>query len=99
MESFQTDGYTTTNGGLDWEIYECYLIRLYLIYIKKKQYDPKDDHILSPRYVKNKVINETIKQHPKETLAIFLGLEGSAWLHLLQDGDPIPRGWLGRRHK
>jgi hypothetical protein len=24
-------------------------------------------------------------------LAAFVGLEASSWLHLLQDGDPIPR--------
>ena len=25
------------------------------------------------------------------TLAVLVGLEASAWLHLLQDGDPMPR--------
>ena len=26
-------------------------------------------------------------------LAALLGLEASAWLHLIQDGDPMPRRW------
>jgi uncharacterized metal-binding protein len=29
-------------------------------------------------------------------LAALVGLEASAWLHLIQDGDPIPR-WRSRR--
>lgn len=38
-------------------------------------------------------------------LAAFVGLEASSWLHLLQDGDPIPRlprplrALLGRRRR
>ncbi len=26
-------------------------------------------------------------------LSIIIGIEGSAWLHLLQDGDPLPIEW------
>ena len=26
-------------------------------------------------------------------LAALAGLEASAWLHLIQDGDPMPRRW------
>lgn len=29
---------------------------------------------------------------PSRLIAALLGLEGSAWLHLIQDGDPLPRG-------
>ena len=30
------------------------------------------------------------------SLAVLIGVEASAWLHLIQDGDPMPR-WPGRR--
>jgi len=30
-------------------------------------------------------------QHRPLTLAALLGLEASSWLHLIQDGDPMPR--------
>ncbi len=36
---------------------------------------------------------EKIKIYPEVTLAIILGLEGSVWLHLIKDGDPLPREW------
>ena len=42
-------------------------------------------------------------QHQREHLiAAVVGVEASSWLHLLQDGDPMPRlpralRWLGRR--
>ncbi|MGB7565533.1 MAG: metal-binding protein [Prochlorococcaceae cyanobacterium] len=46
------------------------------------------------------------QQRPLVLLAL-VGLEASAWLHLLQDGDPMPRrprlfrpgGWLRRRRR
>ena len=31
------------------------------------------------------------RQHPKLVIAALVGLEASAWLHLIQDGDPVPR--------
>ena len=37
-------------------------------------------------------------QHQPLALAALVGLEASAWLHLLQDGDPSPRlPWTRRR--
>ena len=38
-------------------------------------------------------IKDLIQQHPKKVLAAFLGLEGSVWLHLIKDGDPMPTKW------
>lgn len=43
------------------------------------------------------------RQHPLTGLAVLVAVEASAWLHLLQDGDPMPRtprllrGLVGRR--
>jgi len=31
------------------------------------------------------------RQQPALTLAALCGIEASAWLHLIQDGDPLPR--------
>lgn len=39
------------------------------------------------------LIKEQLKQHPKKIFALILGLEASVWLHLLQDGDPMPMEW------
>ena len=44
-------------------------------------------------------INEVIKQYPKYCLTVVLGLEASAWLHLIKDGDPMPQEWSKRSHK
>lgn len=35
---------------------------------------------------------ELWQRHRPLLIAALLGLEGSAWLHLIQDGDPLPRG-------
>lgn len=49
---------------------------------------------------------ELWRQHPTLLLAALAGLEASAWLHLIQDGDPVPRaprllrhGWRPRRRR
>lgn len=34
-----------------------------------------------------------LQQQPQASLAFLIGLEASAWLHLIQDGDPMPSGW------
>ena len=44
-------------------------------------------------------ISKAVKQYPKDYLAVLLGLEASAWLHLIKDGDPMPQRWAKRRHK
>jgi uncharacterized metal-binding protein len=34
------------------------------------------------------------------SLSLLIGVEASAWLHLIQDGDPLPRlPWLRRRKR
>ena len=39
------------------------------------------------------LLSTLIKNNPKNTLAVLLGLEASAWLHLIKDGDPLPKRW------
>ncbi len=39
------------------------------------------------------LLKELANQYPQETFAMLLGLEVSAWLHLIQDGDPLPKEW------
>ena len=38
-------------------------------------------------------IKELIQQQPQKVLAGLIGLEASAWLHLIKDGDPMPTKW------
>ena len=39
------------------------------------------------------------QSHPRSLLAMALGLEGSVWLHLLLDGDPMPVEWRRRNRR
>ncbi len=41
-----------------------------------------------------KAIITLIQNNSEYTLSIIFGLEASAWLHLIKDGDPIPKNWL-----
>ena len=41
-------------------------------------------------------LQQLMHQHPREFIALLVGLEGSAWIHLILDGDPGPRN--GRRN-
>ena len=38
-----------------------------------------------------------LKQQPQQAIALGIGLEASAWLHLILDGDPWPVEWSPRR--
>ncbi|WP_320666737.1 metal-binding protein [Prochlorococcus sp. MIT 1307] len=38
-------------------------------------------------------LSELIKHNPKQSLMVLVGLEASAWLHLMKDGDPLPKRW------
>ena len=38
-----------------------------------------------------------LKQQPQQAIALGIGLEASAWLHLILDGDPWPVEWSLRR--
>ena len=40
-----------------------------------------------------------IRNHPQQGAALLLGLEASVWLHLIQDGDPLPAEWTRRRRQ
>ncbi len=40
-----------------------------------------------------KTICPQLLKNPKEYLPIMIGLEASVWLHLIQDGDPLPSEW------
>ena len=52
-----------------------------------------------PEVLDNTFINELIKKYPRNFLALLLGLEASAWLHLIKDGDPISKEWSKKRHR
>ncbi len=44
-------------------------------------------------------IKEYIYKNLKYTIICFLSLEASAWLHLIKDGDPLPKIWTNRKSK
>ena len=55
-------------------------------------------HLPSPQ-IAFQELRKLINIYPKQTLAFLIGIEGSVWLHLIQDGDPIPpeiRRWKNR---
>ena len=44
-------------------------------------------------------LQQLMRQHPQEFIALLVGLEGSAWIHLILDGDPWPQEWLNRQQR
>ena len=36
-------------------------------------------------------LQQTLENDPLPTFSLLFGIEGSAWLHLIKDGDPIPK--------
>ena len=44
-------------------------------------------------------IQTWMEQQPRQVLALLIGLEASVWLHLIQDGDPLPKEWHRRRRQ
>ena len=44
-------------------------------------------------------LQQLIRQHPHEFTGLVVGLEGSAWLHLILDGDPWPQEWSNKRQQ
>ena len=44
------------------------------------------------------VLHHWLQTQPQQVLAVVLGLEGSVWLHLILDGDPLPVEW-GRNRR
>ncbi len=44
-------------------------------------------------------IKEHIYNDPKYTIISLISLEASAWLHLIKDGDPMPKFWTRRKEK
>ena len=44
-------------------------------------------------------LQQLVCQHPQEFIALLLGLEGSAWIHLILDGDPWPQEWSKKRKR
>jgi len=44
-------------------------------------------------------LQQLTHQHPQELIALLVGLEGSAWIHLILDGDPWPQEWLKKRQR
>ena len=50
-------------------------------------------------YISINRMRTLIELYPKQFLAMLFGAEGSAWLHLLQDGDPLPIKWKKNHSK
>ena len=44
-------------------------------------------------------LQQLMRQHPQEFIALLVGLEGSAWIHLILDGDPWPQEWLNKQQR
>ena len=44
-------------------------------------------------------LQQLMHQHPQECIALLMGLEASAWIHLILDGDPWPQEWLKKQER
>jgi uncharacterized metal-binding protein len=44
-------------------------------------------------------LQQLMLQHPQELIALLVGLEDSAWIHLILDGDPWPQEWSKKRQR
>ncbi len=43
-------------------------------------------------------LKKVIENNSQYALLFILAIEGSAWLHLIQDGDPLPIEWKRKKH-
>ena len=46
---------------------------------------------LSDAFMTMDLLQKIIQTNQKNLLVAFLGLEASAWLHVIKDGDPLPK--------
>ena len=44
-------------------------------------------------------LRNLIEKYPQQIIAIIVGIETSVWLHLIQDGDPLPNEWRKTKKK
>ena len=44
-------------------------------------------------------LQQLMRAYPREVIALLVGLEGSAWIHLILDGDPWPQEWSNKRQR
>ena len=44
-------------------------------------------------------LQQLMRQYPREFIGLMVGLEGSAWIHLILDGDPWPQEWSNKRQQ
>ena len=44
-------------------------------------------------------LQQLIRQHPHQFISLMVGLESSAWIHLVLDGDPWPQEWSKTRQQ
>ena len=44
-------------------------------------------------------LQQLMRIYPREVIALLVGLEGSAWIHLILDGDPWPQEWSNKRQR
>ena len=52
----------------------------------------------SPLFVAS-LLKKHLQEQPKQIIAVILGLEGSVWLHLIKDCDPLPSEWKKSKRK
>ena len=44
-------------------------------------------------------LQQLIRHHPREFISLMVGLESSAWIHLILDGDPWPQEWSKQQQR
>ena len=44
-------------------------------------------------------LQQLMNHHPQEFIALLVGLESSAWIHLIFDGDPWPQECSKKRQR
>ena len=62
----------------------CWILSIFILL---KLFGTIDELEIRKLVIEKQFINQT------SLLVIFIGIEASAWLHLIKDGDPLPLEW------
>ena len=73
-----------TRGGVALQSYLCSVVRCGLAWLLQPWGTPSPGQLGS-------ALSRLWQDQRATSLAMLCGLEASAWLHLIQDGDPMPR--------
>ena len=46
---------------------------------------------LMPTFLSFDMIKNVLRSHSQQLISIFIGIEASAWIHIIQDKDPLPK--------